>query len=537
MARSRAIAEPRTPYSETGERRSSRWRARARRHPVLAAARASRSAVFVAGRAAIAPPPWTPSRTSGSSCSSPARARPRWRPRWRPSLFSEQTRTSRPLAYWTLALRFARRLSRAAGGAGSRRRSWRAAFAGRVGRVRRVFAPSRAALSVHVGAHDEALVSAPDDARVVEARVPAPPRSLVLDSGGAAARAAAELARRASHPANDRDAIATYRVRRARSPSRVERAGSASRCTARGAAGGRGSPRRRAGRASSRGRARARGQHLGADADADAGDEKETEKRRRNAARAGAAARVRCARATTRLEVLRDRPRRAAGADAVRGRGPAAGARAHALRGPAGASPRRAFRDRGVRGCAVAAQGATRRVSPGDAVLGDGGSGLAAHGPPRRRGGRVRARARTRRGQGRVSEALRAPRADPTDPTDAAAASAAAAARRRGDLCRAETLLNVLDVPRARRPALPRRGAGRERPIRAVARRRLARAAPRAATALCVAACLGEWRAADALDHLDHLAASRPTRVFANDTREHYAHHSNGRVRLFTRYS
>ena len=156
----------------------------------------------------------------------------------------------------------------------------------------------------------------------------------------------------------------------------------------------------------------------------------------------------------------------AAGADAVPLRaGPAAGARAHALRGPAGRGVWRAarFGDRRVRGVRGGRAGATlacRPATPSSETVVRGLLGTV------RLGAEADAFARAARragGGGRGAEARRGAPRGPDGPgrTPRGHASAAAAARRRGDL-NAETLLNVLDVPRARAEpcSTPRRWSG-----------------------------------------------------------------------------
>ena len=419
---------------------------------------------------------------------------------------------ARPKAHWTLALeRGGASLPEAAG----RRGFSPTLVEGRFGAPDASDASgassflSRAALSVHVGAHDEAL-GAPDDARVENGK-PASGAPVRLSSTLVARLSAAAETLALFHPANDRDAIATYRVPPGTIAVRVTRRLIFA-LHRRGNGRARLSAMAREDEAASRGRRRARGdEDLGADADADAGDEKETEK---ETGPAWATPLRPVWKYSEIVPVVLQELTLSAGvgrplARALMPCGDRRGEESRAAR----------FGIAAFEGCAVAAQGATlacRPATPSSETVVRGLLGTV------RLGAEADAFARAaRRAAGKDAARRRgeAPRADPTDPTDAAAASAAAAARRRGDL-NAETLLNVLDVPRARRAVLYAEAVERAASVGDVARAAALapKAAPRAATALCVAACLGEWRAADALDHLDHLAASRPTRVFANDT-------------------
>jgi hypothetical protein len=270
---------------------------------------------------------------------------------------------AQPKAHWTLALeRGGASLPDAAG----RRGFSPTLVEGRFGAPPAFEAAeslSRAVLSVHVGAHDG---TRPDG------ETNAPPLSSSLVARLSAAAETLAL----FHPANDRDAIATYRVPPGTIAVRVTRRLIFA-------------LHRRSG-----GRARLSALAREDDAASRAPEAKRfsfslPQKRRRK--RNGAAAGERPRRGfrgggggggggdvcQTRLEVPRDRSRRSAGADAVRGRGSAFSARAAAVRGPARRGQRMGRRVRGVRGGGA---GRDAGVSPGDAVLGDGGAGAAGHG-------------------------------------------------------------------------------------------------------------------------------------------------------------
>jgi hypothetical protein len=440
---------------------------------------------------------------------------------------------ARPKAHWTLALeRGGASLPEAAG----RRGFSPTLVEGRFGAPPASDASgassflSRAALSVHVGAHDEAL-GAPDDARVENGK-PASGAPVRLSSTLVARLSAAAETLALFHPANDRDAIATYRVPPGTIAVRVTRRLIFA-LHRRGNGRARLSAMAREDEAASRGRRRARGdEDLGADADADAGDEKEKEKVPGSApgtrgAEPGAGPAWAGPSWATPLRpvwkyseivpvVLQELTLSAGvGRPLARALMPCGDRR--------GEEPRAArFGIAAFEGCAVAAQGATlacRPATPSSETVVRGLLGTVRLGAEADAFARAARRAAGKDAARRRGEAYFMS-ADPTDQTDASAAAAAAAARRRGDL-NAETLLNVLDVPRARRAVLYAEAVERAASVGDVARAAALapKAAPRAATALCVAACLGEWRAADALDHLDHLAASRPTHSrFANDT-------------------
>ena len=425
---------------------------------------------------------------------------------------------ARPKAHWTLALeRGGASLPEAAG----RRGFSPTLVEGRFGAPPASDASSgassflsRAALSVHVGAHDEPL-GAPDDARVENGK-PASgslkqKKPVRLSSTLVARLSAAAETLALFHPANDRDAIATYRVPPGTIAVRVTRRLIFA-LHRRGNGRARLSAMAREDEAASRGRRRARGdEDLGADADAFAGDEKEKEKEKE---KAWATPLRPVWKYSEIVPVVLQELTLSAGvgrplARALMPCGDRRGEEPGAAR----------FGIAAFEGCAVAAQGATlacRPATPSSETVVRGLLGTVRLGVEADAFARAARRAAGKDAARRRGEA---PRADPTDPTDAAAAAAAAAARRRGDL-NAETLLNVLEVPRARRAVLYAEAVERAASVGDVARAAALapKAAPRAATALCVAACLGEWRAADALDHLDHLAASRPTRVCANDT-------------------
>ena len=152
-------------------------------------------------------------------------------------------------------------------------------------------------------------------------------------------------------------------------------------------------------------------------------------------------------------------------------------------------------------GCAVAAQGATlacRPTTPSPETVVRGLLGTA-------KGTEADAFARAARRAAGKDAARRRGEAD----AGRGRSSGASAAPRAGGDSDAETLLRMLRVPRARRAALYAEAVEHAARVGDVARaaRLASKAAPRAATALCVAACLGEWRAADALDHLDRLAS------------------------------
>jgi hypothetical protein len=155
-------------------------------------------------------------------------------------------------------------------------------------------------------------------------------------------------------------------------------------------------------------------------------------------------------------------------------------------------------------GCAVAAQGATlacRPATPSSETVVRGLLGTA-------QGAEADAFARAARRAAGKDAARR--RGDAEDVSRVVGSSTAFRPGGPGDF-QAETLLSVLGVARARRAVLYAEAVERAASVGDVSRAaRLApKAAPKAATAMCVAACLGEWRAADALDHLDHLASTR----------------------------
>jgi hypothetical protein len=193
---------------------------------------------------------------------------------------------ARPKAHWTLALeRGGASLPEAAG----RRGFSPTLVEGRFGAPPASDASgassflSRAALSVHVGAHDEPL-GAPDDARVENGKPASGAKKPVRLSSTLVARLSAAAETLALfHPANDRDAIATYRVPPGTIAVRVTRRLIFA-LHRRGNGRARLSAMAREDEAASRGRRRARGdEDLGADADADAGDERETEKEKEKA--------------------------------------------------------------------------------------------------------------------------------------------------------------------------------------------------------------------------------------------------------------
>ena len=164
-------------------------------------------------------------------------------------------------------------------------------------------------------------------------------------------------------------------------------------------------------------------------------------------------------------------------------------------------------------GCAVAAQGATlacRPATPSSETVVRGLLGTAD-------GAEADAFARAARRAAGKDAARR--RGDAEDVSRGLGSSAVRGVGGPGDF-QAETLLNVLGVARARRAVLYAEAVERAASVGDVARAaRLApKAAPKAATAMCVAACLGEWRAADALDHLDHLASTK--KILAERTAE-----------------
>ena len=416
---------------------------------------------------------------------------------------------ARPKAHWTLALeRGGASLPEAAG----RRGFSPTLVEGRFGAPDASDASgassflSRAALSVHVGAHDEAL-GAPDDARVENGK-PASGAPVRLSSTLVARLSAAAETLALFHPANDRDAIATYRVPPGTIAVRVTRRLIFA-LHRRGNGRARLSAMAREDEAASRGRRRARGdEDLGADADADAGDEKETEK---ETGPAWATPLRPVWKYSEIVPVVLQELTLSAGvgrplARALMPCGDRRGEESRAAR----------FGIAAFEGCAVAAQGATlacRPATPSSETVVRGLLGTVRLGAEadafaraaRRAAGRTGAEAR--RGAPRTRRTRRTPRR-PRRPRRRVDGGS-----QRGD-----------PAERARRPAARRAVLYAEAVERAASVGDVARAAALArggaarGDALCVAACLGEWRAADALDHLDHLAASRPTRVFANDT-------------------
>ena len=346
---------------------------------------------------------------------------------------------------------------------------------------------SRAALSVHVGAHDGAR---PDGART--GRAPGGDASPLASSLVARLSAAAETLA-LFHPANDRDAVATYRVPPGTIDVRVtrrlifalhRRSGGRARLSA----------LVREDEAASRG-------PDGVPADADPDPERRGDgtgpdqpsfgtRGADPAAGAGAGAGATSLRPVWRyLEIVPVVIQEltlssGVGRPLARALMPCGDRR--------GEEGRRAV---ALEGCAVAAQGATlacRPATPSSETLVRGLLGTA-------EGAEAEAFARAaRRAAGKDGARRRAP-----------------TTRRGGDAeADAETLLRALGTPRARRAVLYTEAMERAASVGDVPRaaRLASKAAPRAATALCVAACLGEWRAADALDHLDRAnrAAASP---------------------------